>query len=100
MSKQYYNNQRNNLQENSKDNNVNFTHLYYIFVNIFLMNLKFLINHLAGRDLAQILCSEDAGDIDKAEVKWDFALRPLEMGSLKVEGFVEISGVVNELLRY
>ena len=51
----------------------------------------FFLTHLIGRNFRRILVSEDVGDFEKTQVEEDLSFPPLEVGSLKAKGLVEIS---------
>ena len=57
------------------------------------METKFFLTHLIGRNLWWILVSEDVGDFEKTQVEEDLSFPPLEVGSLKAKGLVEINFV-------
>ena len=65
--------------------------IFCILTYSFLMETIFFLTHLIGRNFWWILVSEDVGDFEKNQVKEGLSFPPLEVGSLKAKGFVEIS---------
>ena len=55
------------------------------------METKFFLTHLIGWNLWWILVSEDVGNFEKTQVEEDLSFPPLQVGSLKAKGLVEIS---------
>ena len=64
------------------------------------METIFFLTHLIGRNFWRILVSEDVGDFEKTQVEKDLSFPPLEMGSLKAKGLVEISNKLIWFLLY
>ena len=55
--------------------------LIFLFIYL-LMETKFFLTHLIGRNFWQILVSEDVGDFEKTQVEEDLLIPSLEVGSL------------------
>ena len=55
--------------------------LIFLFIYL-LMETKFFLTHLIGRNFWQILVSEDLGDFEKTQVEEDLLIPSLEVGSL------------------
>ena len=54
--------------------------IFCILIYFFLMETKFFLTHLIGRNFWQILVSEDVGDFEKTQVEEDISFPPLEVG--------------------
>ena len=65
--------------------------IFCILIYFFLMETIFFLTHLISRNFLWILISEDVGDFEKTPVEEDLSFPPLEVGSLKAKGLVEIS---------
>ena len=65
--------------------------IFCIFIYFLLMETKFFLTHLIGRNLRRILVSEDVGDFEKIKVEKGLLFPPLKMGSLEAKRLVKIS---------
>ena len=65
--------------------------IFCVLIYFCLMETKFFLTHLIGANLGRILFSEDVRNFEKTQVEDDISFLPLEVGTLKVKGLVEIS---------
>ena len=65
--------------------------IFYIHIYFCLMETEFFLIHLIGISLGRILISDDVSDLEKTQIEEDLSFPPLDSGSLKVKGLVEIS---------
>ncbi|KAG5528480.1 hypothetical protein RHGRI_029240 [Rhododendron griersonianum] len=58
------------------------------------MSFVFFVVRLVDIGLVRIFAEENVDNLEKAKVEKNFSFPPLEMGSLELEGLVEITSVV------